>query len=85
MEPMADDANLFHSLSASNQISRDANDDVAKNARQLVEKTFRFTANDRKGNLAGQIKCVDWWRGGGFPGGGGGRSYGRGGGRGGGA
>ena len=64
MEPMADDANLFHSLSASNQASRDPDDEVAKNARQLVEKTFRFTANDCKGNMAGRIKCVGWWGGG---------------------
>ena len=55
---MSDDANLFHSLSASNQEAMDPRDDSARNARQLVENTFRFTANDCKGNHAGLIKSV---------------------------
>ncbi|CAM9801278.1 unnamed protein product [Pylaiella littoralis] len=54
--PYADDANLFHSLSASNQEPMDASDDAARIARQLVDKTFRFAANDIRGNHAGQIK-----------------------------
>eukprot|EP00752_Nemacystus_decipiens_P004173 g3816.t1 len=58
LEPMPDDAGLFHSLSASNQEALNARDEdeAAKNARQLVEKTFRFTANDCRGNHAGHIK-----------------------------
>ena len=56
LEPMTDDAGLFHSLSASNQEALDSRDVAAKNARQLVEKTFRFTANDCRGNHAGQIR-----------------------------
>ncbi|CAN0389337.1 unnamed protein product, partial [Ectocarpus fasciculatus] len=56
LEPMPDDARLFHSLSASNQTPMSPNDHDANHARQLVEKTFRFTANDCRGNLAGTIK-----------------------------
>ncbi|CAM9441202.1 unnamed protein product, partial [Ectocarpus sp. 8 AP-2014] len=56
LEPMSDDASLFHSLSASNQTPMNPNDDEARHAQQLVEKTFRFTANDCRGNLAGTIK-----------------------------
>lgn len=33
-------------------------DEAARDARRLVEKTFRFTANDCRGNLAGPIKYV---------------------------
>eukprot|EP00903_Cladosiphon_okamuranus_P018047 g16608.t1 len=56
LEPMSEDAGLFHSLSASNQEALDSRDEAARNARQLVEKTFRFTANDCRGNHAGHIK-----------------------------
>ncbi|CAM9532999.1 unnamed protein product [Hapterophycus canaliculatus] len=55
LEPMSDDANLFHSLSASNQQPMGSHDEAARVARRLVEKTFRFTANDCRGNLAGPI------------------------------
>lgn len=56
--PIAEDAHLFNSLSASNQkaISMDQDDeDEARAARQLVKSTFRFTAQDVKGNKAGSI------------------------------
>ncbi|CAM9825307.1 unnamed protein product [Scytosiphon promiscuus] len=55
LEPMSDDANLFHSLSASNQQPLAPHDPAARDARRLVEKTFRFTANDCRGNLTGPI------------------------------
>ncbi|CAM9280554.1 unnamed protein product [Ascophyllum nodosum] len=53
--PFPEDANLFHSLSASNQTSNSANDEVAQHARQLVETTFRFMPSDTKGNMSGPI------------------------------
>lgn len=54
--PLAEDAHLFNSLSASNQASVSPDDEEeARDARRLVEQTFRFTADDLKGNTAGQI------------------------------
>lgn len=55
--PVQDDMHLLNSLSASNQTSLDHDDEMARDARRLVEQTFRFAANDCKGNMSGQIKC----------------------------
>lgn len=59
MVPVAEDAHLFHALSASNQRPMamiDEAEEEARSARQLVDTTFRFTAHDLKGNRAGGIK-----------------------------
>lgn len=53
---------MFHSLSASNQTCiGGVGEGAARHARRLVEKTFRFIANDRKGHMAGHIKCVSFY------------------------
>lgn len=58
--PLSEDEHLFKSLSASNQAPAASGGEEeernARAARRLVEQTFRFTASDSKGNLAGQIK-----------------------------
>ena len=47
--PFQEDANIFHSLSATNQTSMSANDEVARHARQLVETTFRLSPATGRG------------------------------------
>lgn len=51
IQPLPEDAHLLESLSASNQTSAGLGDDDAKQARQLVDTTFRFCVSDSIGNV----------------------------------
>jgi len=63
LQPLPEDAHLLESLSASNQTSVGPDDDDdAKQARRLVDSTFRFCVSDCMGNVIkglsrAAIKC----------------------------